>query len=83
MGKRKRTSEECKRRAKATSFRQDRNVSSVEDVRNLFKKLLGNAPDNAPEAEWDEKPGQQPEWTHVVENLQFLTAVDSSSRTGK
>ena len=57
MAKRRRTAEERERRAKMTSFLQDLNVSSVEDVQNLFKELIGNVLENGLEAEMDEELG--------------------------
>lgn len=57
MAKSKRTPEERERRAKMTSFLQDLNVSSVEDVQNLFKELIGNVLENGLEAELDEELG--------------------------
>ena len=43
MSNRKRIPEERERRAKMTSFLQDLNVFSVEDVQNPFKELIGTA----------------------------------------
>ena len=57
MARRKRTPEERERRAKMTSFLQDLNVSSVADVQNLFKELIGNVLENGLEAELDEELG--------------------------
>jgi transposase-like protein len=57
MSSRKRTPEELERRAKMTSFLQDLNVSSVSDVQELFKELIGNVLENGLEAELDEELG--------------------------
>ena len=57
MAKRKRSPEELERRAKMTSFLQDLNVSSVQDVQNLFKELIGNVLENGLEGELDEELG--------------------------
>ena len=57
MAKRRRTPEERERRAKMTSFLQELNVSSVSDVQDLFKELIGNVLENGLEAELDEELG--------------------------
>ena len=57
MSKRTRTPEERERRAKMTSFLQELNVSSVGEVQELFKELIGNVLENGLEAELDEELG--------------------------
>ena len=57
MPRRKRTPEELERRAKMTSFLQDLDVSSVADVQELFKELIGNVLENGLEGELDEELG--------------------------
>ncbi len=57
MAKSRRTPEERERRAKMTSFLQDLNVSSVADVQELFKELIGNVLENGLEGELDEELG--------------------------
>ncbi len=46
MARNRRTPEERERRAKMTSFLQDLNVSSIADVQELFKELIGNVLEN-------------------------------------
>ena len=57
MTKRKRPPGERERRAKITSFLQELNVSSVADVQNLFKELIGNVLESGLEGELDEELG--------------------------
>ncbi len=57
MAKSRRTPEERERRAKMTSFLQDLNVSSIADVQELFKELIGNVLENGLEGELDEELG--------------------------
>jgi transposase-like protein len=57
MSKRTRTPEERERRAKMTSFLQELNVSSIGDVQELLKELIGNVLENGLEAELEEELG--------------------------
>ena len=57
MAKSKRSAEERERRAKMTSFLQDLNVSSVAEVQDLFKEMIGNVLENGLDAELDEELG--------------------------
>ena len=57
MARRRRSPEERERKEKMTSFLKELNVSSVEDVQNLFKELIGNVLENGLDAEMDEELG--------------------------
>ena len=57
MARRRRSPEERERKEKMTSFLKELNVSSVEDVQNLFKELIGNVLEDGLDAEMDEELG--------------------------
>ena len=57
MGKRRRSPEEEARRAKIRELLQESNISSMDDIQNLFKETIAEFMENGLDAELDEELG--------------------------
>ena len=57
MGRKNRTPEEKARRAKIRELLQESNISSMEDIQNLFKETIAEFMENGLDAELDEELG--------------------------
>ena len=57
MARRNRTSEENARRAKIRELLQASNISSMDDIQNLFKETIAEFMENGLDAELDEELG--------------------------
>ena len=57
MGRKNRSPEENERRAKIRELLQARNISSMDDIQNLFKETIAEFMENGLEAELDDKLG--------------------------
>ena len=57
MSRRNRTPEENERRAKIRELLQAANISSMEDIQNLFKETIAEFMENSLEAELDDELG--------------------------
>ena len=54
MARKNRTPEETARRAKIRELLQESNISSMEDIQNLFKETIAEFMENGLDAELDE-----------------------------
>lgn len=57
MARKNRTAEETARRAKTRELLQESNISSMEDIQNLFKETIAEFMENGLDAELDEELG--------------------------
>ena len=57
MSRRNRSAEEQARRAKIRELLQESNISSMEDIQNLFKETIAEFMENGLDAELDEELG--------------------------
>ena len=57
MGRRNRTPEENERRTKIGELLQASNISSMDDIQNLFKKAIAEFMENGLDAKMDEELG--------------------------
>ena len=57
MVRKKRTPEEMERRAKIRELLQASNISSMDDIQNLFKETIGEFMENGLDAELDDELG--------------------------
>ena len=57
MGRKNRSPEENERRAKIRELLQDRNISSMDDIQNLFKETIAEFMENGLDAELDDELG--------------------------
>ena len=57
MSRKKRSPEEQARRAKIRELLQESNISSMDDIQNLFKETIAEFMENELESELDEEPG--------------------------
>ena len=57
MARKNRTPEETVRRAKIRELLQESNISSMEDIQNLFRETIAEFMENGLDAELDEELG--------------------------